>query len=138
MSNVLVQGVVQGRWGSTGVDQTIEDHRRNGPRPRDGPKKVRTSLFHKMNRNAYNHPPQRNDGLNLNNLAERHPENAPPNTQGLVNLGSGRMLHEGRSSRCQEMTELIQGLTAQIIGSVIDQLKERVLHLMGETPACHH
>ncbi|GAA0166417.1 hypothetical protein LIER_21573 [Lithospermum erythrorhizon] len=88
-----------------------------------------------MNPNGDNDHPQGNDALNLNNPADRHPENTQPNTQGLVNLGSGRTIPEGQSSRSLERAGLIQGLTEQIVGSLMDQLKERIPHLRRETPA---
>ncbi|GAA0174052.1 hypothetical protein LIER_27523 [Lithospermum erythrorhizon] len=90
-----------------------------------------------MSPNGNNNNPHGSDALNLNNLAARHPEKAPPNVQVPINIGSEEhcMGGGGESSHPYEMGGLIQGLTEKIVDSVMEQLRERLPHLRGETPA---
>ncbi|GAA0166526.1 hypothetical protein LIER_21662 [Lithospermum erythrorhizon] len=76
------------------------------------------------------------------NITSRRPEDdnhhqeddaRSQNVQGPIHIGSARTLPEGGSSHPLEMEGLIQGLTDQILCSVMDQLKERLPHLRGET-----
>ncbi|GAA0139004.1 hypothetical protein LIER_35016 [Lithospermum erythrorhizon] len=81
-----------------------------------------------------NHP-QEDDALNLNDPADQRPKDTPPNAQEPICIGSGITLPKGGSSPPPKMAGLIQGLTDQIISSVMDQLRDQLPQLRGETIA---
>ncbi|GAA0143955.1 hypothetical protein LIER_04519 [Lithospermum erythrorhizon] len=86
-----------------------------------------------MNPNGDDNHPHEDDAFNLNNPAAQRTEDAPPNAHRPIGVGFGRTVHEGGSSHSPKMAGLIQGLTDQIVSSVMDQLRDQLSQLRGET-----